>query len=345
VYAGRLRDALADDPDQRHVVAALFDAPAAGLRPDIVLTGRSTVLRRLGLDPRAVRALRRVISREPADLVVAHGGEPLKYAVAAGVPVPVVYYKIGLSSAELSRRSRLALYRFLVGRVALGVAVSRPIRDQLQHQLRMPPERLRIIPNSRDPEVYRPASPPPTSGRVLFIGELEVGKRPDLFLDVVERLRAMGMKFTAAVIGDGSQRPEIERRARRLDVELMGTRDDVPDLLREAAVLVLTSAGDTEGMPGVLIEAGLSMVPVVTTDAAGASDVVVDTMTGFVVDSDDTGDIADRIATLLRDPDLRHRLGSRAREHCVEHFSVAAGAARWRDLADEARGARRGGGG
>ena len=65
VYAGQLRDALAGDPDQRHLVVSLFDAPEAALRADIRLGVRSGLLRRVGLDPAAVARLRRAI-REPA---------------------------------------------------------------------------------------------------------------------------------------------------------------------------------------------------------------------------------------------------------------------------------------
>ena len=78
VYAGRLRDALAGDPTQRHLVVSLFDAPEAALRADVRLGVPSGLLRRAGLDPRAALSLRRAIRRERADVVVAHGGEPLE---------------------------------------------------------------------------------------------------------------------------------------------------------------------------------------------------------------------------------------------------------------------------
>lgn len=46
--------------------------------------------------------------------------------------------------------------------------------------------------------------------------------------------------------------------------------------MRRASVVVMTSAADTEGMPGVLVEAGLSGIATVATNAAGVADVVVD---------------------------------------------------------------------
>ena len=66
--------------------------------------------------------------------------------------------------------------------------------------------------------------------------------------------------------GWGPTRPRWESRC-------TGVRTDVPELLRRSSVLVMTSAADTEGMPGVLVEAGLSGLPVVATPAAGVADV------------------------------------------------------------------------
>ena len=61
----------------------------------------------------------------------------------------------------------------------------------------------------------------------------------------------------------------------------------------------MTSDATTEGMPGVLIEAGLSGLPVVATTAAGVNDVVEDGLTGFVVASDDPEELAERVERLL----------------------------------------------
>ena len=335
VYAAQLRDALVDDPEQRHVVVSLFDSPPGALRPDVRLRAHSGALRLAGFDPRAAWALRRAIRAEGARVVVAHGGEPLKYAVIAAGSIPVVYYKVGLSSAELCRWTRRWLYRALANSTTLVVGVSQSVVDQAHDVLKVPLSRLSSIPNGRDERIYHP--PSAQEGRsqpplVLFIGHLEAGKRPSLFLDVIEVLRSRNIPFEAAIIGDGPCRSVIERRARDLDVALLGVRKDVPELLRRASALVMTSDLLTEGMPGVLVEAGLSGVPVVCTEAGGVRDVVLDEVTGFVVRSDDARAIAGQVATLLSTLGMVRTMGSAARRHCAAHFTVGAGASRWRDL-------------
>lgn len=335
VYAGQLRDALANDPEQHHVVVSLFHAPEGSLRPDVELAVNSGLLRRAGFDPRAVIALRRLVRSQGARVVVAHGGESLKYAIAASRELPVVYYKVGLSSAQIIRPSRTWLYRLLSSRTSMVVGVSHAILDQAHQLLNVPPNKLTLIPNGRDPRTYHPRAyeqgraNPPT---LLWVGQFEAGKRPSLFLDAMEHLRDQGIVFDAAMVGDGPLRSVLEDRARSLSVNLLGIRQDVPELLRRASVLVMTSASDTEGMPGVLIEAGLSGVPVVTTAAAGATDVVQDGETGFVVLGDHPGDLADRVVTLLSDETMVVEFGRQARLRCEARFSITATAAQWRSV-------------
>jgi glycosyltransferase involved in cell wall biosynthesis len=338
VYAGQLREAFADDPEQHHLVVSLFEEPDSTHAADIRLRTPSAPLRRAGLDPRAVRLLKRAIDNLHADVVVAHGGEALKYVVPAATRAHVVYYKVGLSSRELSRPSRRRLYRYLAGRTTRVVGVSHAILGQAHEVLEVPWDKLHLIPNGRDPHTYHPptgidrtAEPP----LVLFVGQFEEGKRPRLFLDVVELLRSRGLDFDASMVGDGPLRSHLEHRAEDLGVTMLGVRTDVPELLRAAAVLVVSSAADSEGMPGVLIEAGLSGLAAVSTKAAGVEDVIIDSETGFVSRSDLPEDLADSVAVLLGDSHMRKTMGAAARLRCTRHFSIESTAQRWRDLVDE----------
>ena len=343
VYAGQLRDSLANDPEQRHLVVTLFDSPDASARADLPLGVRSGLLRRAGLDPGAVAQLRRLIHRERAAMVVAHGGEALKYVVPAAGRAPIVYYKVGLSSAEIARPWHRRLYRYLSHRTTRVVGVSPPIVEQVMLLFGVPEHRTAVIPNGRDPQHYRPLDPteqPVDPPRVLFVGHLEQGKRPGLFLDVIEDLRARDLDFTASIVGDGPLRAGLESRAATLGVGLMGVRTDVPELIRQSAILVMTSAADTEGMPGVVIEAGLCGVPVVSTAAAGVADVVVDGVTGAVVSDGSCHELADRVAQLLADPDTRRTQGDSARSRCTRLYSLAATAELWRHLTSELGGRR-----
>lgn len=338
VFAGQLRDALRGDETQRHLVVTLFDGLDAGAHADRKLGVKGGILRKAGLDPRAVVRLFRLIRAEKPALVVAHGGEALKYVVPAAAGTRTVYYKIGLSSGEIARPLHRGLYRWLSRRVTHVVGVSDAVTDQVAELFDIPRDRLSTLPNGRDHGAFPAASSaavPAVPSRVLFVGNLEGGKRPDLFLDVIAELRRQGIGHSAAIVGDGPQRSALDERASALGVEVLGIRDDVPRLLRESAVLVMTSSPDTEGMPGVLIEAGMSGIPVVTTAAAGARDVVDDGVTGFVVASERAEALAARVGELLQDPALRSRMGQAARARCIQLFSLEALAQRWHELVAE----------
>lgn len=335
IYAGKLRDALHGDQTQSHLVATLFASPTGGARPDVALDVRPGFGRKIA-DLRAAMRLRRLIRSCGASLVVAHGGEALKYALLAAGRRPTLYYKVGLSTAEIQRPAHRMFYRFLTRRTACVVGNSKAILAQVSALFNIPASRQALIPNGRDPEVYRPLESgelPANPARILFVGQFEDGKRPQLFLDAIELLREEGgAPFEALMAGDGPLRKALGQRATSLGVQLLGSRSDVPELMRKAAVVVMTSAPDTEGMPGVLIEAGLSGIPVVTTLAAGVADVVEDGRTGWIVLNSRPEELAARIRLLIEDPRLRKVQGAAARERCVERFSIDATAHLWRDL-------------
>jgi glycosyltransferase involved in cell wall biosynthesis len=103
---------------------------------------------------------------------------------------------------------------------------------------------------------------------------------------------------------------------------VLGHRDDIADLLAAIDVLILTS--DSEGLPGVLIEAQMAGCPIVTVPVGGVRDLVDDGETGVVIDEIDQGELATRVVELLRDPLLRGRLGERARRRAVRFSSSRA---------------------
>ena len=131
------------------------------------------------------------------------------------------------------------------------------------------------------------------------------------------------------MIGDGPLRQDLARPASEAQVELLGGRSDVPDLLGQADVLVFTSLPPGEGMPGVLIEAGLSGLPVVATDVPGVRTIVRDRATGYIVDVDDMEALVASITKLLGDPGLRSTMGDAASRHCLDKFSIDSVADQW----------------
>lgn len=77
-----------------------------------------------------------------------------------------------------------------------------------------------------------------------------------------------------------------------------------------------------EGLPLALAEAAAAGRPIVTTDTPGCREVVVDGVNGFLVPVGDSAQLADRVAQLLADRELRCRMGQAGRERAVNNLST-----------------------
>jgi glycosyltransferase involved in cell wall biosynthesis len=253
--------------------------------------------------------------------------------------VSLVYKKTGMAAPSAKRAFRRGLYRLLARRTAVTIAVSEETRHEARELLGVPPARVVLVPNGRDPQRYTPApaaadGPPRPTPRLVFVGRLTATKRPERFLDLVAALREQGLEVEGAMVGDGPLLVSMAERASALGVELLGRREDVPEILRGADLLVFPGDAEGEGMPGVLIEAGLAGLPVVSTDVSGATTVVDHGITGFVVPGQDQEALVRAVAELVVDPARRSRMGQAARRHCLERFTLAASAARWTEVLD-----------
>jgi glycosyltransferase involved in cell wall biosynthesis len=157
---------------------------------------------------------------------------------------------------------------------------------------------------------------------VTVIARVAKVKRIDRFLEMAQRLGNVD-DVHFLVVGDGDQRPELERSAaaRALGDRLTwaGFRRDIPAICFASDVVVLTS--DNEGTPVCLIEAQAAAVPVVTTRVGGVRSVVQDGVTGTIVGCDHD-QIAAAVRDLLDAPERRRAFGEAGRRHALATFSV-----------------------
>ena len=126
------------------------------------------------------------------------------------------------------------------------------------------------------------------------------------------------------IAGEGELRPTLERtiREHRLEkhVLLAGFRPDVLSLHKSFDLFVMSSI--TEGLGTSLLDAMASAKPIVATDTGGIPEVVVDGVTGFLVQPRDHQGMAAAIVRLLKDPQLRQRMGEAGAVRAREKFSA-----------------------
>jgi glycosyltransferase involved in cell wall biosynthesis len=102
------------------------------------------------------------------------------------------------------------------------------------------------------------------------------------------------------------------------EVEFLGYRNDVVELLADADLAVLTSC--KEGLPRAVLEPMAMGLPVVATRVPGTSEAVRHGDTGLAVEIGDTQGLAAALQCLIEDPELRARLGEQGRREALEEF-------------------------
>jgi glycosyltransferase involved in cell wall biosynthesis len=173
-------------------------------------------------------------------------------------------------------------------------------------------DRFRRATGGRD--VRRRLGVPESAPLVVQVGNFKPQKAP---LDFVRAAAAIAREVPEAwfvMVGDGALRPAAEELASDLEVAdrmvFCGWWDDVPGLLAESRVSVLTSRH--EGLPRAAVESLAAGVPVVATAVDGTPEVVRDGSNGFLVEAGDVAGIARRVRALLRDDELHARLSAAA---------------------------------
>ena len=267
-----------------------------------------------------LRTLGRLLRRVPrADLVHVHSAKAgfigRLAAVLRGRRRVCVFSPHGWSfwaASGTERRLYLALERLAARWCAAIVAQSESERQAGLVAGVGRPEQYRVVLNGVDLDRFA-AEPAPVPGRLVWVGRLAPAKRPDVAIEVGAELRRRGIDFELLLVGDGPDREDVERllAERPGAATLAGRRSDIPELLREAACLLLTS--EYESCPLGVIEAMAAGVPVVATAVGGVPELVADGEHGLLAPEDDVQALADAVERLLSDPEAARALGAAGR--------------------------------
>lgn len=330
--------------DVAHVACLHRAGQLAGeLRPDevsVVPQGRLSMVAPVGL----ARHLR----RQRPDVVHLHSGVWFKGAYAARLAggVPIVFTDHGRPHPDpLTYRLLDALGARLTH---CTVAVSDPLGRYLTQRLRVPPSRLRIIPNgihllprvTASERVALRAELGLSSAQAVVgtVGRLDPVKAYDRLLEafaaVVQEPASDGASPCLLVVGDGPERGALEQLAGRLGlrdrVRLLGWRTDARRLVAAMDLFVLSS--DSEGTSVALLEAMAAEVAVVATAVGGTPEVVGTSGAGLLVPPGDSAALAQSIRQLLMDPALRAQMGRIGRDRVLKTFSFDEMAGAYRRL-------------
>jgi glycosyltransferase involved in cell wall biosynthesis len=197
-------------------------------------------------------------------------------------------------------------------------------------------------PEAGDDSALRDQLGLPSDGvTVCCVAEMIPRKNHAMLLEAWKSVADSEEKAHLLLVGNGRLRGSLEKEVlenRIPRVHFLGSRDDVPAILAGSDILALPSK--QEGLARCIMEAMAAGKPVVATDIRGNRDLVVDGTTGFLVKLGDIDELARSILQLVRDPELRQRMGQAGRQRVAE-YSLERVLHEMRDVYDRYLGDRR----
>jgi N-acetyl-alpha-D-glucosaminyl L-malate synthase BshA len=189
---------------------------------------------------------------------------------------------------------------------------------------------IEVIPNficqseyARHPVAdLRAALSPAGEPLLVHVSNFRPVKRPVDCVEILARVLGKGIAARLVMVGDGSERTNVEHRARCLKVYdqcvFVGKQPKIVDYLSAADVLLLPSEQESFGLAA--LEAMACEVPVIASRVGGIPEVIDDGDTGFLSEVGDVDKMSNDAGTLLSDPELRRAMGQRARHSAVSRY-------------------------
>lgn len=146
--------------------------------------------------------------------------------------------------------------------------------------------------------------------KLIHVGRFSPVKNHNLLIDALKIVSDKKDNVKLYLVGDGELRKEIEDKIIRLNltdkVELLGIREDIPNLLANSDIFVMSS--DWEGLPLVLLEALAAGLPIISTDVGGVPDIIENNVNGILVKPNDSISLSKAIINLSENKELREKM-------------------------------------
>ena len=253
------------DRDFRVIVACLDELGELGQRLRVDGFDVIELNRNSGIDFACMRRLARLIKDHQVDLIHAHQYTPFFYAAAArmlGPSRPIVFTEHGRFFPDLPSWKRAVFNRLMLRKSDRVIAVGEYVKQALIQNESLPADRIEVVYNGIDltalgaerdntrlsPDLRQQLELPPDAVIVTQVARLDPIKDHPTAVRAMSHLAREGLSIHLVIVGDGPERSRIEaeiaRHGLQAQVHLLGLRRDVPDILADSDILLLTSLSE-----------------------------------------------------------------------------------------------------
>lgn len=288
------------------------------------------------LNPIKIYRLYQFFRRHQTDVVVFGLPKDLKCgglsAKLAGVK-KIIYARALAAPVKNSMMNRL-LFRRVVTHVVCNSRET--LKQMVLKNAELIPESKRHIIYYGLEDPYRGAVSQPANATFIIgnAGRLTAQKAQHLFVSIAQELKSKGLDFQIYIAGDGELKAALEHQVKEANLEnqfcFLGFVADVPAFMSSIDVFCLTSLW--EGFGYVIAEAHLAQKPVVAFDVSSNPEVVEHEKDGFLVSSEDTAAMAEKLFLLAQNAPLRKEMGISGRNKVLEKFSAEKELEEWGKL-------------
>jgi len=180
------------------------------------------------------------------------------------------------------------------------------------------PEKIEVIPNYIDTNLFKPLNLPKEKNSIIFVGRLEEQK--NLF-NLIEAIATLPVKLV--IIGNGSLKEKLKNFAKEKNAEVEFKEnvpnEKLPEELNKSEFFILPSF--YEGCPKVLLEAMACGLPGIGTNVEGIKEIIQHKENGYLCKTD-TESIRKAILEVLNDKNLQEKISQNARKTILERFSL-----------------------
>lgn len=254
----------------------------------------------------------------------------LKKSTVVNAPTGLGYIFTNVTlKAKIIRPAVIKLYQFALRKPNTTLIFQNPDDKKESARLKISKNKKAYVIKGAgvDPDFYIPKAESQEMPIVIFPARLLWDKGIGEFVDAARILHLQKLPVRLVLVGDidpGNPATVTQNQLQSwVDegvVEWWGWKKNMVEIFHQSHIVCLPSY--REGIPKVLLEAAACKKPIVTTDAPGCREVVIDKHNGFLVPIKNAALLAERITTLVHDKNLRELMGQRGRERIQAEFAT-----------------------